>query len=344
MTQTLPRVAVLDDYLHIASDCADWSVLKGLCELDFLHRQLQVPDEAAQVLAPYDALCHLRERTPMPRALLERLPRLKFMTVTGKAHRTLDLPAATELGIAVCHVSAGDTPGTAAPELTWGLILAAARHIAYEDRLTRAGRWQATLGISLAGKTLGLLGLGGIGQRVAAVGQAFGMRVIAWSPNLTTEAAAAHGVTRVDKEALFRDSDVLSIHVVLSDRSRHLVGRAELALMKKTALLVNTARGPIVDEAALVQALAQRQIAGAGLDVYEHEPLQPDSPLLSMDNVVLTPHLGYATRDTFERFYRSTVEGLNAWLQGRPQKLLNPQVVASPGSMQAPTPPAAESR
>ncbi|MBL0422655.1 D-2-hydroxyacid dehydrogenase family protein [Ramlibacter sp. AW1] len=313
----LPRVAVLDDYLHVARECADWSVLEGLCEVDFLHRQLQVPDEAAQVLAPYDALCHLRERTPMPRSLIERLPRLKFMTVTGKAHRTLDLAAATERGIVVSHVSAQEMPSNATPEMTWALILAAARHVAYEDRMVRAGRWQNTLGLLLEGRTLGLLGLGRVGQKVAAIGRAFGMRVIAWSPNLTAEAAAVHGVVRVDKEALFRDSDVLSVHLVLSERSRGVVGRAELALMKRSALLVNTSRGPIVDEAALIDALASGRLGGAGLDVFEQEPLPADSPLCRLDNVVLTPHLGYATRDTFEGFYRSTVEGLLEWLQGQ---------------------------
>lgn len=315
MSAPLPRVAVLDDYLRVARDCADWSVLDGLCELDFLHRKLEVPGEAAEVLAPYDALCHLRERMPMPRALIERLPRLKFMTVTGKAHRTLDLAAAAERGIQVSHVSVADTPSQATPELTWALILAAARHVAYEDRQLRAGRWQNTLGLLLHGKTLGLLGLGRVGRQVARIGQAFGMQVIAWSPNLTTEAAAAHGVRRVDKEDLFRQCDVLSVHVVLSERSRHLVGRAELAWMKRTALVVNTARGAIIDEAALVEALARGQIAGAGLDVFEEEPLPDTSPLRAMDNVVLTPHLGYATRETFEGFYRATVRGLLEWLQ-----------------------------
>ena len=316
MKAPLPRVAVLDDYLQVARGCADWSVLDGLCEIDFLHRQLEVPDEAAEVLAPYDVLCHLRERMAMPRALIERLPKLKFMTVTGKAHRTLDLAAAAEHGIAVAHVSAAQASSNATPEMTWALILAAARHVACEDRQLRAGRWQTTLGMLLDGKTLGLLGLGRIGQRVARIGQAFGMQVIAWSPNLTAEAAAVHGVRRVEKEELFRACDVLSVHVVLSERSRHLVGRAELALMKRTALVVNTARGPIIDEAALVEALASGQIGGAGLDVFEEEPLPASSPLRAMDNVVLTPHLGYGTRETFEGFYGATVQGLLAWLEG----------------------------
>lgn len=321
----LPRVAVLDDYLGVSQEVADWSALDGLCRVDVIRRPLQVPDEAAEVLAPYDVLCHLRERTPMPRALIERLPNLKFMTVTGKAHRTLDLAAATERGIAVSNVSTDAKASNATPEMTWALILAAARHVPFEDRQLRAGHWQNTMGMLLDGKTLGLLGLGRVGQRVAAIGQAFGMKVIAWSPNLTTEAAAVHGVSRVGKQELFARSDVLSVHVVLSERSRHLVGRADLALMKRTALLVNTARGPIVDETALVEALQSGQIAGAGLDVFEHEPLSPTHPLCAMDQVVLTPHLGYGTRETFEGFYRSTVQGVLAYLQGQPRNLVNPQ-------------------
>jgi D-3-phosphoglycerate dehydrogenase len=319
-------VAVLDDYLGVSQELADWSVLQGLCQVDVIRHALPNLDDAAKALAPYDVLCHLRERTAMPRTLIERLPNLKFMTVTGKTHRTMDLAAATERGIAVTNVSAHLKASNATPELTWALILAVARHVPFEDRQLRAGRWQNTLGLLLEGKTLGLLGLGRVGQRVAAIGQAFGMQVIAWSPNLTTEAAAVFGVQRVAKEALFAQSDVLSVHVVLSERSRHLVGRAELALMRHTALLVNTARGPIVDEAALVEALASGRLAGAGLDVFENEPLAPDHPLCAMDQVVLTPHLGYGTRETFSGFYRSTVQGLLAYFKGEPLELLNPQV------------------
>jgi len=314
----MKRLAILDDYLHLALRSADWSVLERQCRIDVIDRQLAVPDEAAEVLAPYHILCHLRERTPMPRALLERLPNLEFMTVTGKAHRTLDLRAATERGIVVSHVSSAVHGSNAPPELAWGLILATARHIAYEDRGVREGAWQRTAGMLLDGKTLGLLGLGRVGQRMAAIGQAFGMRVVAWSPNLTDEAAAAFKVQRVDKDALFAQSDVLSIHVVLSERSRHLVGRRELALMKPDALLVNTARGPIVDEAALVEALAQGRLGGAGLDVLETEPLPAGHPLTRLDNVVLTPHLGYATRETIAGFYQASVAGVQAYLAGAP--------------------------
>lgn len=314
----MKRLAILDDYLHLALRSADWSVLEGQCRIDVIDRKLAVPDEAAEVLEPYHILCHLRERTPMPRALLERLPNLEFMTVTGKAHRTLDLRAATERGVVVSHVSSAVQGSNATPELAWGLILATARHIAYEDRGIREGAWQRTAGMLLDGKTLGLLGLGRVGQRMAAIGQAFGMRVVAWSPNLTDEAAAAFQVQRVDKDVLFAQSDVLSIHVVLSERSRHLVGRQELALMKPDALLVNTARGPVVDEGALVEALTQGRLGGAGLDVFETEPLPAGHPLTRLDNVVLTPHLGYATRETIAGFYQASVAGVQAYLAGAP--------------------------
>lgn len=312
------KLAILDDYLHLALRSADWSVLEDRCEIDVIDRKLEVPDEAAEVLAPYHFLCHLRERTPMPRVLIERLPKLEFMTVTGKAHRTLDLAAATERGIVVSHVSSAVEGSNATPEMAWGLILAAARYIPQEDRQVRSGGWQHTAGMLLDGKTLGLLGLGRIGQRMAAIGKAFGMRVIAWSQNLTAEAAAAHGVERVDKEALFRRADVMSIHVVLSERSRHLVGAQELAWMKPEAILVNTARGPIVDEGALVAALASGRLGAAGLDVFEQEPLPAGHPLTRLDNVVLTPHLGYVTRDTIAGFYQATVAGVRAYLDGAP--------------------------
>jgi phosphoglycerate dehydrogenase-like enzyme len=318
----LPRLAILDDYQHVALRCADWSAVAARCRIDVIDRPLAVPDEAAEVLAPYEVLCHLRERTSMPASLIERLPTLRFMTVTGKSHRTLDLAAARARGISVSHASAGDPPSHGAPELAWGLILAVARRIAFEDRQIRTGAWQCTMGMELHGKTLGLLGLGALGQRVADYGKAFGMNVMAWSPNLTAEAAAACGALRVERDELFRQADVLSIHLVLGPRSRHLVGRHELSLMKATSVLVNTARGPIVDEAALVDALAARRIAGAGLDVFDTEPLPVSHPLCSLDNVVLTPHMGYVTRDTFQRFYEGTVRSVLAWLEGRPENLL----------------------
>jgi len=328
---TRPRVAVLDDYEGLALASADWSVLEGRCEVDVIDRKLAVPDEAARVLAPYAVLCHLRERTAMPAALIEQLPQLRFMTVTGRAHRTLDLAAATRCGVLVSHVSHDQEGSQATPELAWGLILAAARRIVSADASIRRGAWDTTPGILLEGKTLGLLGLGRIGQSMARIGQAFGMRVIAWSQNLTPEQAAVCGAEWVPREALFRQSDVLSIHLVLSDRSRRTVDTQELSWMKPEAILVNTSRGPIVNEAALVEALAQRRIGAAGLDVFEQEPLPAAHPLRGLDNVVLTPHVGYVTRDSLANFYRATVAGLQAYFQGSPIKLLNPEALASPG-------------
>jgi D-3-phosphoglycerate dehydrogenase len=244
------------------------------------------------------------------------------MTLTGQGHRTLDLAAARERGVLVSHVTAGQPGSQAAPELAWGLILACARHIPLEDRRLRAGAWQGTPGMLLHGKTLGLVGLGRTGRAMARIGLAFGMRVLAWSPHLEVEQAAAQGATRVDKQDLFALSDVVSLHVVLGERSRHLVDAQALAWMKPEAILVNTARGPIVDEAALVQALQQRRIAAAGLDVFDTEPLPAGHPLCTLDNVVLTPHIGFVTRDTFHGFYGATVAGLLAWLKGRPLNLL----------------------
>lgn len=322
----LPRIAVLDDYLKVALTLADWSAVSGRCQIDVIDQPLLGDEEqVADALAPYEVLCHLRERTPMSASLVARLPNLRFMTVTGKAHRTLDLAAATARGVAVSHVSAGDPPSHGAPELTWGLVLSAARRIAREDRQIRAGKWQTGLGMELHGKTLGLLGLGALGQQVARYGQAFGMKVIAWSPNLTTDAARVHGVQRVDKATLFAQSDVLSVHLVLGDRTRHLVGTQELSAMKREAVLVNTSRGPIIDETALVLALTDGWIAAAGLDVFDCEPLPVNHPLRAMDNVVLTPHIGYSTRDTFRRFYEATVAGVAAYLDGNPTNLLNPE-------------------
>lgn len=321
---TRPRVAILDDYERLARSLVDWSALDGLCEIDVIDRKLAVPDEAAQVLRPYSVLCHLRERTAMPAELIEQLPALRFMTITGRAHRTLDLEAATRCGVRVSHVSHDQGGSQATPELAWGLILAAARRIVRADASIRQGQWDTTPGVLLDGKTLGLLGLGRTGQIMARIGQAFGMRVIAWSQNLTPEQAAAHGVQWVSREDLFRQCDVLSIHLVLSERSRHTVGARELSWMKPEAIVVNTSRGPIMDEAALVDALAHRRIGAAGLDVFEQEPLPQGHALRSLDNVVMTPHVGYVTRDSLRAFYSATREGLLAYFRGAPVQVLNP--------------------
>jgi D-3-phosphoglycerate dehydrogenase len=320
------KLAILDDYLHSALQISDWSRLQGRCSIQVFDRNLGLPDEAAEALAPFDILCLMRERMALPRTLLERLPNLKFVAATGPHNRTIDFSCATERGIPVSHT--GVVPGGvhATPELAWGLVLATARHIAFEDRKMRQGGWQNTLGMTLHGRTLGLLGLGRIGRRMAEYGRAFGMRVIAWSQNLTEEAAAAAGATRVEKDALFKQSDVLSIHLVLSGRSTGLVGARKLALMQPSAYLINTSRGPIVDEAALLAALQENRIAGAGLDVFDQEPMADDHPFRRLDNVVLTPHLGYWTSETVRGFYDDTVEAVAAFLDGKPIRLLNPEV------------------
>jgi phosphoglycerate dehydrogenase-like enzyme len=319
------KIAILDDYQHVALKMADWSAIAGRCEIDVIDRPLAVPDEAARVLAPYDVICMLRERTAAPRALIEKLPNLKLLAITGLQHRTLDLAAATEHGVLVCHSSAHAGAHQGTPELAFALMLAAIRHVPQEDRNTREGRWQKTLGMQLFGRTLGLVGLGKIGRKVAKVAQAFEMNVIAWSQNLTAESAAEAGVKRVEKDELFARSDIVSLHVVLSERSRGIVGAHELSLMKPTAYIVNTARGPLIDEPALIKTLQERRIAGAGLDVYWQEPIPADHPLLTLDNVVLTPHLGYVVEESYRAFYGDIVEAVTAWLDGKPIRMSNPE-------------------
>jgi len=325
------KVAILDDYAGVARDCADWGRLKGTAELTVFGRHLP-EEEAAELLAPFDVLCTLRERMALPRTLLARLPNLKLILMVGPALANLDMAAATELGIVV----SGSGPragadyariGAATPELTWGLMIATVRHIAQEGQALRDGRWQSTLGLILAGRTLGLLGLGRIGQRMAQYGRAFEMDLIAWSQNLTAEAAEAVGVRRVEKDELFAQADVLSVHLVLSARSRGLVGARELSLMKPGSYLVNTSRGPIVDEAALITALVHGPLAGAGLDTFDQEPLPTDHPLRRLPNVVVTPHLGYATRETLESFYGGMPEAIEAFAHGAPLRVANPEAL-----------------
>ena len=318
----MQRIALLDDYHRLALSLADWSSVRARAEIVAFDHNLSVPDQAAAALADFDAIALIRERMPVPRALIERLPRLKFIAVTGKHNRTLDLDACVERGITVSHSSDRGPGANGTPELAWALILASVRHVAFEDRAMRAGKWQTTLGPVLFGKTLGLLGLGKIGRRMAEIARVFGMDVVAWSPNLTAEAAAAVGVRRVDKAELFRLADVVSIHLVLGPRSLGLVGTAEFALMKPTAFIVNTSRGPIIDEDALVAALAARQIAGAAIDVYDIEPLPADHRLRRIENLTLSPHLGYCTTDNFKVFYEDTAEALAAWLDGAPIRLM----------------------
>lgn len=327
------KVAILDDYANVALTLADWSVLDGKAEITVFNRHLS-EEEAAVVLQPFDVLCTVRERMSLPRSLFERLPNLKLVTIIGPSLPNLDLAAANELGIIVANASANKPAyannANATPELTWGLLIATVRHIAYADRQLRRGGWQTTVGTILAGRTLGLLGLGRIGKRMAHYGRAFDMKVIAWSQNLTAEAAAEVGVQRVEKDELFRQSDVLSIHVRLSDRTRSLVTARELALMKPTAYLINSSRGPIVVEDDLIAALRTGQIAGAGLDVFDIEPLPAAHPFRTMENVTLTPHLGYVTHETLTAFYSDTVETVNAYADGTPIRVTNPEVLTHP--------------
>ncbi|MBV9997254.1 MAG: D-2-hydroxyacid dehydrogenase family protein [Caulobacteraceae bacterium] len=326
------NVAILDDYVNVALESADWSRLPAGSKVTAFDRHLTL-EEAARELAPFDVLCTMRERMALPRRLIERLPNLKLIMMVGVRLANLDLEAATEHGVVVCRTPfAGPGPelakiGAATPELTWGLMIATVRHIASEDRRLREGGWQNSMGMVLEGRTLGLLGLGNIGKRMARYAQAFGMQVIAWSQNLTPEAAEAGGARWVDKDGLFREADILSVHLVLSERSRGLVGARELGLMKPKAYLINTSRGPIVDEGALIATLKQGRIAGAGLDTFDEEPLPAGHPFRSMDNVTLTPHLGYVTHDTFKIFYAGMPDAIAAFAAGAPKDVVNPQVL-----------------
>jgi D-3-phosphoglycerate dehydrogenase len=277
------------------------------------------------VLAPFDVVCPLRERMPLPRSLIERLPKLRMIAVTGLYNRTLDVAAAAERGIVVSYTELRGSYRNATAELTWGLILSVARHIPHEAQRMRFGGWQTTVGITLMGRTLGLLGLGRQAKRVLPVAKALGMNVIAWSRNLQADAAAALGVRAVSQDELFAESDVLSIHVVLGERTRGIVGSRELALMKPSAILVNTSRGALIDEGALVEALRAQRIAGAGLDVYTQEPLPDDHPLRSLANVVLTPHQGHNVEEFYQTAYSDVVENIAAFLSGTPIRILSPE-------------------
>lgn len=311
------RLAILNDHEHHALALADWSAVQAQCEVDVFHRPLSVPDEAAEVLAPYDVICLVRERMPVPASLIMRLPRLRYIAATGPWNRTIDLGAARARRIAVSHTVPREAGAHATAELAFGLMIAAGRGIVEGDARLRQGQWQSRAGLGLHGKRLGLIGLGRIGRCMAASGNAFGMDVFAWSQNLTVEAAKAAGARLVTLDELLRSSDFVSLHVILSERTRGLLGADQLARMKSSAILVNTARGPIVEEAALINALRERRIAGAGLDVFDREPLEHDHPLLSLQNAVLTPHLGFSTEGIFRGYFEDTVENVLAWLGGR---------------------------
>lgn len=314
------RIAILDDYQNCALAMADWASLKPRAEATVFSRPIADEAALAKELEPFDCIVAMRERTPFPRAVIDRLPKLKLLVTTGMRNAAIDVDAATARGVQVSGTASLAYPTA---ELTWGLILALLRHIPREDASMRKGLWQTTLGRGLSGKTLGVIGLGRLGQQVARIGQAFGMTVIAWSANLDDARAAAAGARRVAKDELLAQADVVTIHMVLGDRSRGLIGAAELARMKPGAILVNTSRGPIVDERALIAALQARRIAGAGIDVYDQEPLPADHALRRLDNVVITPHLGYVIEENYRVFYGEAVEDIRGFLDGTPVRALN---------------------
>ena len=313
------QIAVLDDWQDVARQVVDWTVLDAIGQVSFLHDFPADNASIAERLQAFQVICVMRERTRFDEDLLRRLPNLKLLVTGGMRNAALDLKAAAALGI---QVSGSDSYKHAAPELTWALIMAATRNLLAEANALRAGQWQQGLGGDLHGKTLGILGLGSIGQKVAQFGQAFGMRVIAWSENLTPERAAAVAVTHVSKQQLFEQADVLSVHLVLSERSRGLVDAQALSWMKPHALLVNTARGPIVDESALIKALQKRQLGGAALDVFEQEPLPAHHPFRTLDNVLATPHVGYVSLQNYQLFFSQMIEDIQAWSAGAPIRLL----------------------
>jgi phosphoglycerate dehydrogenase-like enzyme len=313
------HVAVLDDYQGVALEYGPWDELGSDLEIAIFRDHVAEIDELAERLAPFDVVVAMRERTTFPRALLERLPRLRLLVSTGMGTPHIDTDATRELGITVSGTGGRAEP---AAELTWALILALARHVPVEDAAVRRGDWQQTIGTDLAGATLGVIGLGRLGRQVASVGQAFGMSVIAWSQNLDPDEAHALGVEPVDKQFLLRTADIVTIHLRLSDRTRGLITADDLALLKQTALFVNTSRGPIVDERALIEVLRDGRIGGAGLDVFDVEPLPADHPLRSMPRTVLTPHIGYVTGETYRVFYADAVEAVAAFRAGDPIRLL----------------------
>jgi phosphoglycerate dehydrogenase-like enzyme len=306
------KVAILDDYQDVALRLADWSAVRRRAEITVFNDHLADPAAVVERLHPFDVVCVMRERTPLSRDILQQLPRLKLIASTGPRNAAIDMRVAAERGIVVTATGYESTPTI---ELSWALILASARHLAREAASVRDGGWQTRIGTNLRGKCLGVIGLGNIGKEVARIALAFGMTVIAWSQNLTSEIASAAGATLVDKDALFRQADIVTIHLILSRRTSGLVGAAELALMKSTAWLVNTSRGPIVDEAALIEALQARRIAGAALDVFEIEPLPADHPFRSLDNVLATPHIGYVTEELYRTFYGDAAASIAAWLE-----------------------------
>lgn len=313
------QIAVIDDWQNVASGVVDWSALASVGQVHFLHDYPADTATMVERLQAFDVICVMRERSSFDQALLQSLPKLKLLVTGGMRNAAIDIAAAKAQGIQVCGT---DSYKQAAPELTWALIMASTRNLLAEANSLRAGGWQVGLGGDLYGKTLGVLGLGSIGQKVAQFGQAFGMRVIAWSENLTPERAAEAGVSCVSKRELFEQADILSVHLVLSERSRGLVDAQALGWMKPSARLVNTSRGPIVDEQALIEALSAGQLAGAAVDVYSEEPLPADHPFRRLPNVLATPHVGYVSEQNYRQFYQQMIEDIQAWAKGTPIRVL----------------------
>src|ERR1700761_1333872 len=314
------RCAILDDYLNLSLKVADWSRIEDRVDITVFNQPFASPEAAVSSLKDFEIICAMRERTPFPRAMFDALPKLKLLVTSGMRNNSIDMAAAKDKQVVVCGTH---WPRDPTAPLTMGMILELTRNIGRESARMHAGEYlQKHVGIEIEGKTLGVVGLGKLGAKVAGLAKAFGMNVITWSPNLTAERCKEAGVGYATKEELFATADIITVHVVLSQRSRGLVGREDLARMKPTAYLVNTSRGPIVDEAALLETLQQRKIAGAGIDVFSVEPLPVDHPFRKLDNIVLTPHLGYVTEEGFRAHYSQMVDGIGAWLKGEPVRRL----------------------
>jgi phosphoglycerate dehydrogenase-like enzyme len=316
----LKRLAILDDYQGVAMSMGPWERLAGM-EITAFRDTLTDREALVRRLEPFDAILAMRERTPFPRALIERLPKLRLLITTAARNRSIDAAACAECGIVFCGTPSHGDPTV---DITWGLIIGLMRDLPAQQQALREGRWQTSVGTALEGQTLGVVGLGKLGGRVAKVAQAFGMKVIAWSQNLTEERAAEIGAQRVDKQTLFREADVVTLHLILSDRSRGIVGAEDLARMKPTAFIVNTSRGPLIDQDALIAALKEGRIAGAGIDVFDTEPLPPGHPILSAPNTILTPHLGYVSQQNYRAYYAGCVEAIEAFNAGAPVRVIAP--------------------
>jgi phosphoglycerate dehydrogenase-like enzyme len=306
------KIAILDDYQNVALSSADWSAVAKKAHITVFNDHIDQTDALIERLLPFDAVCVMRERTPLRRDIIERLPRLRFIASTGPRNISIDMAAAKEHGILVANTGYRSTPTI---ELTWTLMLASVRHLVAESNSIRAGGWQTSIGRELDGRVLGVVGLGNVGGQVARIGRAFGMKIIAWSQNLTAETAEAVGAELVTRDGLFRRSDIITIHLILSERTRGLIGAAELALMKPTARLINTSRGPIVDEQALVEVLRARAIAGAAVDVFDTEPLPANHPFRSLENLLATPHIGFVAEDLYRTFYSDAAAAIAAWIE-----------------------------